>query len=63
MIGLSLIDLSNTSNDEEFLRDIQSWGVASSGETKLLRGVGGFLGMPILPSLQSKLMFLTSWRE
>ena len=43
MIGLSFVDLSNTSKDEEFLQDAWSLDVVSSGETKLQHGVGGFL--------------------
>ena len=41
MIGLSFLDLSNTSKDEEFLRDTWSLDVASSGGTTLLHGVAG----------------------
>ncbi len=43
MIGLSFIDLSNASKEEEFLRDAWSLDVVSSGETKLLHDVLGIV--------------------
>ena len=62
MIGLSFVDLFNTLKDKEFLRDAWSQGVAGSGEAKLPHGVKAF-GITILPSLQSTLVFSTSWVE
>jgi hypothetical protein len=42
VIGLSFLDLSNTSRDEEFPRDECSWGVEGSGDTMLLHDVVGW---------------------
>jgi hypothetical protein len=46
VIGLSFIDLSNTSRDKEFPQDACSWCLEGSGDTMLLHNDVGFLELP-----------------
>jgi hypothetical protein len=46
VIGLSFLDLSNTSRYKEFPRDVCSQDVEGSGDTMLLHVIVGFLELP-----------------